>query len=1025
MIPSPNLDDRTYQDIVKEAIRLIPHYCPEWTNHNPSDPGITLIELFAWMSEMIIYRLNKVPDKTYLTLLNLVGLSFLPPQSSRALVTFSPVKGYEGEVLIRRGTQISTKKSERSELLVFQTEKELLVKNIKLTSCYSMVEEKITNNLEKNSMNNGSEGFLLFSGENQIERNIYIGDPRISLLADKNIVNITFNGTTEIRSVRDELVNFLEWSYWNGKKWTSLETHRSMDGVKRKDNEIYFTGPLEIEETELNEKTGFFLRGALVENPERVQSFEMNEVLMNVTFAGEGLNPDICLSNSANMIFNTIDLGKDFTPYIEIPKYNDVFYIACDEIFSKEDSRITMKIFMSDEPKIDKPEANKDLLLKYEYWNGKFWSVLGESTINGAKGDTAEYEFIDTTNAFTRSGQVIFRRPGNLSSVDVNGHQHYWLRVRIGAGDFGTAGQYKKNEDDKWEWVYNQPVESPVFNRIRLFYTAEKKPPETLNVYNEYTYTDFSEINKKNNAQNREENPAKEPFMLLKIHKEKNAMAYFGFEGDFPHGDMGIYFKINEQRQVLPERGTLVSMKKIGIRIPERKRQISLRWEYWNGSEWTKLSVNDYTDSFHESGFIEFKVPAQLKEKEEFGKKCFWIRLVFESGSFEIPPRILKILLNSVYVKNHHTYENEVLGSSNGMPSQEFDIFHGPVLPGIELYVKEECVPPSNEKDLILEEEGEDALRIKEARDGNKEEVWIRYHEVENFYASKAISRHFCVDYINNKIIFGDGRRGVIPPRLKNNIKIAQYTTGGGVIGNVGSHTLTVLRENIPYIKDVINYYPAEGGADLEDLESLKSRATSVFKNLNRAVTAEDYEWLAMESSTSVARAKCLSRGSKKGEVVVVIVPRPESKHVDLKEKLIPSSELLKRIKAFLDVRKLIGTKLKVEAAAYKSITINLKLVFQKDISEVQILKQRVDGCIRRLLHPTMGGINGNGWPFGFSLVKNDIYNALEKVEGIYYIEEIEIIDDDLNIAVEKCVVDEDSLFYVENVNIIDRKSQY
>jgi hypothetical protein len=50
MIPSPNLDDRTYNDIVEEAIRLIPHYCPEWTNHNATDPGIALIELFAWMT---------------------------------------------------------------------------------------------------------------------------------------------------------------------------------------------------------------------------------------------------------------------------------------------------------------------------------------------------------------------------------------------------------------------------------------------------------------------------------------------------------------------------------------------------------------------------------------------------------------------------------------------------------------------------------------------------------------------------------------------------------------------------------------------------------------------------------------------------------------------------------------------------------------------------------------------------------------------------------------------------------------
>src|SRR5690349_4133941 len=51
-LPLPNLDDRSYTDLVEEARRLIPTYAPEWTNHNPSDPGIMLIELFAYLTEM-------------------------------------------------------------------------------------------------------------------------------------------------------------------------------------------------------------------------------------------------------------------------------------------------------------------------------------------------------------------------------------------------------------------------------------------------------------------------------------------------------------------------------------------------------------------------------------------------------------------------------------------------------------------------------------------------------------------------------------------------------------------------------------------------------------------------------------------------------------------------------------------------------------------------------------------------------------------------------------------------------------
>ncbi|MFB2875386.1 baseplate J/gp47 family protein [Floridanema aerugineum] len=71
-IQLPNLDNRTYDDLVQEALSLIPTYAPEWTNHNPSDPGITLIELFAYLTEMLNYRLNRVTNANKQTFLNLI-----------------------------------------------------------------------------------------------------------------------------------------------------------------------------------------------------------------------------------------------------------------------------------------------------------------------------------------------------------------------------------------------------------------------------------------------------------------------------------------------------------------------------------------------------------------------------------------------------------------------------------------------------------------------------------------------------------------------------------------------------------------------------------------------------------------------------------------------------------------------------------------------------------------------------------------------------------------------------------------
>jgi hypothetical protein len=88
-IKPPNLDDRSYDDIIDEARKLIPQYCPEWTNLGPADPGMTLVQLFAWMTELIIYRLNKVPDKTYVHFLNFIGEERKRARPSVGPVTFA------------------------------------------------------------------------------------------------------------------------------------------------------------------------------------------------------------------------------------------------------------------------------------------------------------------------------------------------------------------------------------------------------------------------------------------------------------------------------------------------------------------------------------------------------------------------------------------------------------------------------------------------------------------------------------------------------------------------------------------------------------------------------------------------------------------------------------------------------------------------------------------------------------------------------------------------------------------------
>src|SRR5205085_7072094 len=110
-LPVPNLDDRRFQDLVDDAKRLVQQKCPEWTDHNVSDPGVTLIETFAFMVDQLLYRLNRVPDRNYVKFLELIGVHLYPPTAARALETFWLSAPQETAVRVPAGTLVATARS--------------------------------------------------------------------------------------------------------------------------------------------------------------------------------------------------------------------------------------------------------------------------------------------------------------------------------------------------------------------------------------------------------------------------------------------------------------------------------------------------------------------------------------------------------------------------------------------------------------------------------------------------------------------------------------------------------------------------------------------------------------------------------------------------------------------------------------------------------------------------------------------------------------------------------------------------
>src|ERR1700674_5433740 len=92
-LPSPALDNRRYQDLLDEALARIPVHTPEWTNFNKGDPGVTLVELFAFLTENLLYRANQIPDRNRRKFLSLLGMPLQPAAAASGLVAFTNERG--------------------------------------------------------------------------------------------------------------------------------------------------------------------------------------------------------------------------------------------------------------------------------------------------------------------------------------------------------------------------------------------------------------------------------------------------------------------------------------------------------------------------------------------------------------------------------------------------------------------------------------------------------------------------------------------------------------------------------------------------------------------------------------------------------------------------------------------------------------------------------------------------------------------------------------------------------------------
>lgn len=402
-------------------------------------------------------------------------------------------------------------------------------------------------------------------------------------------------------------------------------------------------------------------------------------------------------------------------------------------------------------------------------------------------------------------------------------------------------------------------------------------------------------------------------------------------------------------------------------------------WEYLRAqadgtTTWEALEVTDGTEGLTRSGTIEFEIPATWEAFAVGEVRATWLRFrVTEVDPGGIFATLSKLDFDAVFGRascsNAVEVAEEVLGSGDGSIDQRFYLANVPVL----------------DLTLLVDE-------------GGGFQLW---REVDDFSASTPQDKHYVLNRGTGTVLFGDGRHGKVPAVGFNNIKAAPYRFGGGTKGNVGAGTITRLRDTHPFVASVVNKEPAAGGGDEETVEEAILRGPAEqLKTKNRAVTAEDFEILTLESSTGIARAKTLALFDpadpavpKPGLVSVIVLPKGRA----------PLSLALRaQITDYLDRRRLVTTQIFVVEADFAPFNVKVK-VAKTDEANPVTLETALKAVIREFYDPEFGGDpvravdvgqqlsteRGEGWPFGRDIFLSELFELLERVPGVDHVDEI------------------------------------
>jgi hypothetical protein len=972
MQEAPKIDSRSERQIfhaLAEDLKDRLHIDADGRDRDPL--AETLLRVFARYCELIIQRLNRVPDKNQVAFLDVLNVSRIPPVPAQVPLTFTPVKKLPRTrlAIVPPYTSVAAAPG-GSEPAVFETTRILALTNIELRQVLALdPRADLYTNKSSLATLEGGPGEFAFAARQPVKHEFYIGHspifgtPGISELR----LHFALDGMVSAGSSRRTIAWWIPARHGE----VPLTPVRDTTSQLTQSGEVVFANLPEWPVHEIFGRETHWLGCRLLDRlPRRATAEEeipstlplVRTVMISAAWEVEETAVD-------NAFFNNLplDLSKDFFPFGERPRFGDVFYLSCGA-FAKPQAKITLQIKLTNPASAGEsapiPPVSKQGQPKIQWESG-----------DGRRWVTMEYQ--DGTEALTEDGAVFFLAPMPFPHTTVNGLAGCWLRARLVSGSYGEDERFEFTSQDQGLRRVPSTLAPPSMQSITVTSscTVGPEPPECIVTHNNFVF---------------EEVHGTALFQPFRAALEPHRAIYLGFKVPDDHQNtltdqpIDLYCHIS---------GT---GKRASIRDSTVQGLPTLVWQYWNGKEWAEARVEDSTEALSLSGMVNVYAGEDIAPwcESSLDRGLYWLRVLWISGEFECLPQLRRLLLNTVPATQTLTLQNELLGSSNGLPNQTFRSARVPILHDVQLEVREPDMPAEEDLGRVCQEEGEDAVTmIRDAQD-RIEQIWVRWHEVSDFLSSSNRDRHFIIDRQSGEIRFGDGTHGRIPAVGANNVRLHKYQTGGGTFGNTPAGSIVQLRTSVPYVDAVVNLEPALGGQDVEDWEAVRERGARWLRHRERAITMEDYEDLAKLASPAVARAKCYpnrdlavdpaGNSLKPGVVSLIIVP------CSADPRPLPELMLLRRVRNFLHERRVPDAELVLLAPEYVRATVQAVVVAAAIHTATDIVTQ-CEQELDRYLHPLTGGPGGREWEFGQRPYESDLYALLESIPGLEYVQSLSI----------------------------------